>query len=302
MRGLLCDRPLRKEHFMNNYCIITDSGSDLTKELAKEIDVTVLDLTVLVDGCEPQRDSAVDIKKFYDELRNQKDATTSALNIDDFITAFDEALGEGKDVLYLGFSSGLSSTYSAGKVAAEEMAAKYPERKIYTVDTLCASLGQGLLVYLAAKKRLAGESIEEVRDYVENTKLHLCHQFTVEDLFFLHRGGRVSKTTAVVGTMLKIKPVLHVDNAGKLIKVGTARGRKASIAALFDKTKETIINPTEQTMFICHGDCEDEAKALAERLKTELGVIDVIIGYTGAVIGSHSGPGTLAVFYIGTER
>ena len=287
---------------MNNYCIITDSGSDLTSELAAELDVTVLDLTVLVEGKEPQRDSAVDIKEFYSELRAQKNATTSALNIDDFSTAFEAALSAGKDVLYLGFSTGLSSTYSAGKVAAEEMAEKYPERKIYTVDTLCASLGQGLMVYLAAKKRLAGESIETVRDYVENTKLNLCHQFTVEDLFFLHRGGRVSKTTAVVGTMLKIKPVLHVDNAGKLIKLGTARGRKASLAALFDKTKETIINPTEQVMFICHGDCEDEAKALAERFKTELGVIDVIIGYTGAVIGSHSGPGTMAVFYLGTER
>ena len=263
---------------------------------------TVLDLTVLVEGKEPQKDSSVDLKEFYSELRAQKGATTSALNIDDFSSAFEAVLSEGKDILYLGFSTGLSSTYSAGKVSAEEMAEKYPERKIYTVDTLCASLGQGLLVYLAANKRLAGESIESVRDFVEESKLHLCHQFTVEDLFFLHRGGRVGKTTAVVGTMLKIKPVLHVDNAGKLVKIGTARGRKASLAALFDKTKETIINPTEQTMFICHGDCEDEAKALAERFKTELGVQDVIIGYTGAVIGSHSGPGTMAVFYLGTER
>jgi DegV family protein with EDD domain len=286
----------------NNYCIITDSGCDLPRAMAKELDVTVLDLTVLVDGCEPAKDSQVDLKEFYDLLREQKNASTAAINIDDFLSAMEEVLKEGKDVLYLGFSSGLSSTYSSGAVAAEELAAKYPERKIYTVDTLCASLGQGLLVYLAANKRNEGASIEEVRDFVENNKLNLCHQFTVDDLFFLHRGGRVSKTSAVMGTMLKIKPVLHVDNAGKLIKVGTVRGRKASVNALFDKTKETIINPTEQVMFICHGDCVEDAEYVAERFKNELGVKDVIIGYVGSVIGSHSGPGTLALFYLGTER
>ena len=287
---------------MNNYCIITDSGTDLTLEQVKELDIIKLDLTVLVDGCEPAKDSDVDLKELYSLLRQQKSASTAALNIDDFISAMEPILAEGKDILYLGFSSGLSSTYSSGAVAAEELAAKYPERKIYTVDTLCASLGQGLLVYLAAKKRLEGASIEEVRDFVEENKLHLCHQFTVDDLFFLHRGGRVSKTSAVMGTMLKIKPVLHVDNAGKLIKVGTARGRRASITALVDRVKATITNPTEQTMFICHGDCEDEAKAVAQTLKDELGVKEVIIGYTGAVIGSHSGPGTIALFHLGTER
>lgn len=288
--------------YMNNYCIITDSGTDLTPAQAKELDIKVLDLTVLIDGEEPQKDSEVDLKKMYSLLRDKKGATTSAINIDDFLAAMEPILKEGKDILYLGFSSGLSSTYSAGKVAAEELAEKYPERKIYTVDTLCASLGQGLLVYLVAKMRLDGADIEEAYRFAEDNKLNLCHQFTVDDLFFLHRGGRVSKTSAVMGTMLQIKPVLHVDNAGKLIKIGTARGRKASINALFDNTKKTIINPTEQVMFICHGDCEDEAKALAERFKSELGVKDVIIGYTGAVIGSHSGPGTLAVFYLGTER
>ena len=285
-----------------NYCILTDSGSDLTKELAKELDVTVLDLTVLVEGCEPAKDSAVDIKDFYSQLRSKKTASTSALNIDDFLTAMEPILAEGKDIIYFGFSSALSSTYSSSAVAAEELSKKYPERKIYTVDTLCASLGEGLLVYLAAKKRLAGESIEAVRDFAENTKMQLAHQFTVDDLFFLHRGGRVGKTTAVMGTMLNIKPVLHVDDAGRLIKIGKVRGRKNSVNALFEKAKADAIGPAEQTMFICHGDCFDEASALAERLKSELGVKDVIIGYTGAVIGAHSGPETLAVFYIGTQR
>ena len=287
---------------MNNYCIITDSGSDLTPALARELDVTVLDLTVLVDGKDPIKDSLVDIKEFYGLLRDQKNASTAALNIDDFLSAMEPILKEGKDILYLGFSTGLSSTYSSGAVAAEELAAKYPERKIYTVDTLCASLGEGMIVYLAAKKRLAGEDIDSVRDFVVATAPKLAHQFTVDDLFFLHRGGRVSKTTAVMGTMLKIKPLLHVDDAGKLIKIGTARGRRASVAALFDKAKNDAIDPREQVMFISHGDCEDEANALADRLRSELGVKDVIVGYVGAVIGSHSGPGTLALFYVGKER
>ena len=285
-----------------NYCILTDSGSDLTKELAKELDVTVLDLTVLVEGCEPAKDSTVDIKDFYSQLRSKKTASTSALNIDDFLTAMEPILAEGKDIIYFGFSSALSSTYSSSAVAAEELSKKYPERKIYTVDTLCASLGEGLLVYLAAKKRLAGESIEAVRDFAENTKMQLAHQFTVDDLFFLHRGGRVSKTTAVMGTMLNIKPVLHVDDAGRLIKIGKVRGRKNSVNALFEKAKADAIDPAEQTMFICHGDCFDEANELADRLKSELGVKEVIIGYTGAVIGAHSGPGTLALFFVGKER
>jgi DegV family protein with EDD domain len=170
------------------------------------------------------------------------------------------------------------------------------------VDTLCASLGQGLLVYLCAKMRLNGADIEEVRSYAEDNKLHLCHWFTVDDLFFLKRGGRVSAATAVMGTMLSIKPVMHVDNKGKLINVSKARGRKASMDELFNRMKETAIHPETQTCFICHGDCEEDAKALAERMKKELGVPEVIIGYTGPVIAAHSGPGTLAIFYLGTAR
>lgn len=288
---------------MNNFIIITDSGSDLTKEWANEIGVKVIDLAVSIEGAEPVADSNIDPKELYAMLREKKSASTSAINIEDFTRAATPFLEEGKDVLYLGFSSGLSSTYGSGHIAAEELAEKYPDRKIYAVDTLCASLGEGLLVYLAAQLRASGASIEEVRDFAESNKLHLCHWFTVDDLFFLKRGGRVSGATAVVGTMLGIKPVMHVDNEGKLIKVGVARGRKASIDAMFDKLKTTMIGESkENTVFISHGDCLEDANYLANRIKNEIGVKEIRIGYVGSVIGSHSGPGTLALFYLGTER
>ena len=229
-------------------------------------------------------------------------ATTSAINVEAFTEAMEEIVKEGKDVIYMGFSSGLSATYSAGRLAAEEVAAKYPDRKVLATDTLAASLGQGLFVYLAAKKQQEGATIEEVYEWAENNKLNLCHWFTVNDLMFLKRGGRVSAATAVVGAMLHIKPVMHVDNEGHLIKMSVARGRKASIDALFDKFKETAIDGASQTIFICHGDCIDDANYLADRLKNEAGVKEVFIDYTGVVIGAHSGPGTLAIFYMGTER
>ena len=266
---------------MIDYVILTDSGSDLTREEAGELDLRILDLSVTIEGEEPKPGSEIDIKELYSFLRTKSKASTAAVNIDEFEAAMEPILKEGKDILYLGFSSGLSSTYSSAKIAAEELSEKYPERKIYTVDTLAASLGQGLLVYLAAKKRLAGESIEAVRDYVEEIKLNLCHWFTIDDLFFLKRGGRVSATTAVVGTMLSIKPVMHVDNEGHLIKMGVARGA---------------------TVFISHGDCYEDAQYLADRIKNEIGVKEIRIGYVGTVIGCHSGPGTLALFFLGSER
>ena len=288
---------------MQNFIIITDSASDINKEWAAEFGVEVVDLAVSIEGAEPIADSKLDPKELYAMLRDKKSASTSAINIDGFTAVAEPFLKEGKDILYLGFSSGLSSTYSAGRLAAEELSEKYPDRKIYAVDTLCASLGEGLLVYLAAELRANGASIEEVRDFAESNKLHLCHWFTVDDLFFLKRGGRVSGATAVVGTMLGIKPVMHVDNEGKLIKVGVARGRRASIDAMFDKIKSTMTGEAaENTVFISHGDCETDALYLADRIKNEIGVKQVRIGYVGSVIGSHSGPGTLALFYLGTER
>ena len=287
---------------MNKYVIVTDSSSDLTRDIINDPEVIYLQLDVLMDG-EPSRANCdVDIKDFYAKLRSKKNATTSAVNIDKFIETFDKYLSEGYDVLYLGFSSGLSGTFNAGFVAAKELSEKYPERKVFAVDTLAASLGEGLLVYYAFKMKQDGADIESVRDYVEENKLKLCHWFTVDDLFFLKRGGRINAATAIVGSMLSIKPVLHVDNKGRLISVSKARGRRAALDALFDKMKETAIEPEKQVVFISHGDSEEDAKYLADRIKTELGSPEVVISYVGPVIGAHSGPGTIALFYLGCER
>ena len=205
-------------------------------------------------------------------------------------------------MLVLAFSSGLSGTYNSSRLAVEELQEKYPQRKIYTVDTLCASLGQGLLVWLAAQQRKEGKSIEEVRDWVEANKLSLCHQFTVDDLHFLKRGGRISATTAVVGSMLQIKPVLHVDDEGHLINIGKARGRHASLKALVDKMEKTVTEEGKKTVFISHGDCLKDAETVAEMVRQRFGTQDIRINYVGPVIGAHSGPGTLALFYLGTQR
>ena len=287
---------------MENYVILTDSSCDLCKDLAKEIDVNVIALEAVFDNGTTKLDSEIDVKDFYSQLRQKVQITTSAVGIDRFLNFIEPYLADGKDVLYLGFTSGLSGTFNAGFVASQELAEKYPDRKVYAVDTLCASLGQGLLVYLCAKMRQEGKGIEEVRAFAEDNKMNVCHWFTVDDLFFLKRGGRVSAATAVMGTMLSIKPVMHVDNKGRLINVEKARGRKAALDTLFAKMKATVIAPETQTCFICHGDCEEDAVYLADRMKKELGVPEVIIGYTGPVIGAHSGPGTLAIFYLGTER
>ena len=288
---------------MKNYVIFTDSGTDFTKELIEELEVKQVELTIIVEGEEPKPNNQVDNKELYAMLRAKKSATTSAVNTEDFKIAMRPYLEKGMDILYLGFSSGLSSTFHAGKLACEDLSEEFPERKLFAVDTLCASLGQGLLVYHAARMRLDGAEIEEVRDFAENNKLKLCHWFTVDDLFFLKRGGRVSAASAVLGTMLGIKPVMHVNNEGKLIKVGTVRGRKTSIDTLCEKAKASKISEAAKRIaFISHGDCEEDAKYLAEKIKKEVGFKDVLIGYVGSVIGSHSGPGTLALFYLGTER
>jgi len=288
---------------MRDYVIVTDSATDLTKEMATQLGVQTIQLEVIMDGAEPKPNDCVEPKAFYADLRAKKGATTSAVNIDRFLEAFGKILEEkDTDILYLGFSSGLSGTFNAGAVALQELSEKYPDRKLYAVDTLCASMGQGLLVYYAAKLKESGADIEAVRDFVENNKLHLCHWFTVDDLFFLKRGGRVSAATAVVGTMLGIKPVMHVDNAGHLIKVTTARGRKASIDALFDRMKASVLPEGNSVIFISHGDCEEDAQYLANRVRTELGYTHIEINFVGPVIGAHSGPGTLALFFLGNER
>lgn len=290
---------------MSEYVIVTDSSADLDAAEVKELELQVIPLKFTIGGATysdypDNRD--MDPHTFYERLRAGEVATTAALNLEDAKGVFEPILKEGKDVLMLAFSSGLSSSCQACLLAAGELAEEYPNRKIYVVDTLCASRGQGLLVYHTVMKKRAGATIEEARDFAENNKLHLCHWFTVDDLMFLKRGGRVSATAAALGTMLSIKPVLHVDNEGHLINISKSRGRKSSIKAMVDKTAELAIDPGSQTMFICHGDCLEEAEQLAQMVKERFGTKDIRIGYTGTVIGAHSGPGTLALFFLGSER
>lgn len=285
-----------------SYRIVTDTCCDLWSDYYKELNVEVVPLSVFFQGQSVCTYTETWLQDFYSGLRNGQSATTSAVNPDSWQKMLEPILSAGEDALVIAFSSGLSTTYQSAMIAAGELKAAYPQRKILVVDSLCASMGQGLLLYYACQKRDAGCTLEEVAAWCEENKLHLCHWFTVDDLMYLKRGGRVSAATALLGTMLQIKPVMHVDNSGHLIKVGTARGRRASIDALAKKLAETGLPGQNETVFISHGDCADDARYLAEKLRTDCGVKNVITYYVGAVIGSHSGPGTLALFFLGDQR
>ena len=290
---------------MTNYIITTDCACDLPLSIAEELGLVVLPLTLNIDdksyACN-LNEGEISAKKFYAMMREGKIASTSAINAATTMQFLEPLLQEGYDILHLAFSSGLSSTYNSTVAAVQELRERYPQRKIYSLDTLCASLGQGLLVYLAAQKRLAGCSIEEVVDYVEEIKLNICHWFTVDDLSYLRRGGRLSAASAVVGTVLNVKPVLHANDEGRLENVCKVRGRKKSLQALYKELENSAIDISEQTVFISHGDCLEDAELLAAMIKDNLGAKQVIINYIGPVIGVHSGPGTVALFFVGEKR
>lgn len=290
---------------MSNYTIITDSSCDLPDSLVKELELEVLPLSFILDGktyrnYPDNREMSPGV--FYGKQREGLMATTNAVNVGEASDAIEAVLKQGRDVLVLAFSSGLSTTCNSFQIAADELAEQYPDRTVYVVDTLCASLGQGMFVYQAAKLRQEGRSIEEVRDWAEENKLRQCHWFTVNDLFFLKKGGRVSAATAVVGTMLQIKPVLHVDDEGHLISVMKARGRKASLTALVDKVGELAEDPASQTMFISNSDCLEDAQFVADEIKKRYGTKEIIINSIGPVIGAHTGPGCVALFFTGKHR
>ncbi len=290
---------------MRDYVIITDSTSDLTPELIKELGVTVIPMEFNVAGknyLNYPDEREISSKEFYNLLRNEGTSSTSLINTTTFTDYFEPALKEGKDVLYMGFSSGLSGSFNASCIAAQILQEKYPDNKIYTVDTLSASMGEGLLVYHAATRKNSGMSIDDLRTWIEENKLKLCHWFTVDDLNHLKRGGRVSSTAAFIGTMLSIKPVMHVDNEGHLIPTEKARGRKISLTTLLKMMEKTAIKPEEQTIFISHGDSIEDAEFLANLIREKLNVRDIKMNYIGPVIGAHSGPGTIALFFLGTER
>ena len=288
---------------MNNYVIFTDSACDIVPSLLAEWGIRCVSLAFRFDHID--RDYLTEdmpIEEFYQNMRDGHVAKTNAVNSETFRAAFEPVLAEGKDILYLGFSSGLSTTYQQGKLAAEDLAPLYPERKIITIDTLCASAGQGLLVKLVLDRKNEGATLEEAAAYAESLIPRLAHWFTVEDLVYLKRGGRVSPAVALVGGMLNIKPVMHVDDEGHLIKVGTIRGRKASLKALADKLIETAEDVAGGTFFISHGDCEEDAKTLADMIRAQGGNDVQIITNVGTVIGAHSGPGTMALFFLAKQR
>ncbi len=285
-----------------SYQIITDSCCDFPTEMYAELGLTYVPLSVEFRGevFDDKNDNS--LKALYDGFRTGEAAHTSAVNPDRWAGVIEPVLEKGEDVLVMAFSSGLSTTYQSAVIAAGELGEKYPDRKILVVDTLSASMGQGLLTWYACRKRDEGMSLTDLHTWVEENKLHLCHWFTVDDLMYLKRGGRISAATAVVGTMLQIKPVLHMDDEGHLINMAKARGRKASLDALAKKAAELGEGYDNATMFLSHGDCREDAEYLANLLKEKYGVKEVIISYVGSVIGSHSGPGTVALFFLGSHR
>ena len=285
-----------------SYKIITDTCCDFPAHMYQELDLEVVNLSVLYKGVNYNEYSEQWLKELFEGLRHGESASTSAINPEGWANAIEPVLQQGKDALVLSFSSGLSTTYQSAMIAADELREKYPDRKINVVDTLCASLGQGMLVWYACQKRDAGMSLEEVTQWCEDNKLHLCHWVIADDLMHLKRGGRVSAATAVAGTLLQIKPVIHVNDEGKLISVGKARGRKAAIQTICNKVGELGIEGANDTIFICHGDCLEDAQTLEAMLKEKYGTKKVFIYYIGAVIGAHAGPGTMAVFFLGKNR
>lgn len=286
---------------MNDFVIYADSSFDLSREVAEEWGVGYASLSFRFGNGQEYSNDDMPISEFYSRMRGGEVAKTAAVNTEKFSEVFENILKEGKDILYIGFSSGLSSTYSAAMLAAKALSDKYPERKIFTVDTLAASAGIALLIAYLLDMKKEGKTIEELRDYAEKMKLNICHWFTVDNLDYLKRGGRVSPTVAFVGNLLGIKPVLHIDNEGHLINVSKSRGRRASLMALADKLGETMLEGHDR-VFISHGDCLEDAKLLASMIETKYQKRVSLITNVGPVIGAHSGPGTMALFFMGRER
>ena len=288
---------------MRDYVILTDSCSDLPADLVSELELDVLPLSFVMEGKEyfnypDNRD--IDPKDFYNKMRSGALGTASAINVAVFAETMTALVGQEKDILCISFSSALSTTYQSACIAAEDVMAAHPGSKILVCDSRAASLGQGLLVYLAALEKRKGRTLEELRDFVEERKNHISHWFTVDDLYHLKRGGRGSAAAAPFGTMLQMKPVLHVDDEGRLIPVSKVRGRKASINALLEKMDELVDDPS--VVFISHGDCFDEVHALGEAIKAKYPVDKLVVNYVGPVIGNHTGAGVIALFFQGKRK
>lgn len=287
---------------MRDYIITVNSTVDLPKEWLAERGVPVIPLKYTIDGETYTDMEGLSGKEFFDKLREGKMATTSQINPEEAREYLEPFVKAGKDVLHLGFSSGLSGTLNSMRIAAEELQEDYPEAKVYVIDTLCACLGEGLLLYYTLKQKAAGKTIDETAKWVEENKLHVCHNVTVDDLHHLYRGGRVSKTAAVLGTMVQIKPIIHMDNNGCLQVIGKERGRKKALNKIVDMAAKQIPGWENDLVMITHGDCVEDAEYVAKRVREKLGIQEVLINNIGTVIGSHTGPGVVAVFVMGNER
>lgn len=290
---------------MKDYTIVTESTTDLPQDLVNELEIEIIPMTF---GFENESYlnypdfREMDIHKFYERVKNGEKSTTALVNSKTFEEYFEPILKSGEDILYIGFSSGLSGTHSSALIAAEDLKQKYPDSQIVCIDTLAASMGEGLLVYYAAKLKQEGRSIDQVSQWLLDNRLNLCQWFTVDDLNHLKRGGRISAMSATIGSALNVKPILHVDNEGHLIAVHNVRGRKKSMNSLLEHMEELCIDPEKHTVFISHADCLEDTEHLANLIKEKLQVKEVILNFMGPVIGSHTGQGAIALFFIGKHR
>ena len=288
---------------MSEYIIMTDSTVDLPKEyLIEELQVPYIPLSYIMDGVTYEDMSGLSGKEFFDKIRAGSLPTTSQVNPEQAKKALEPYVKEEKDILFIGFSSALSGTFNSIRMAAEELMEEYPERKIITVDSLCACLGEGLLVYKAVQLKRAGKSLEEVAKWTKENKLHICHNVAIDDLNHLHRGGRVSKTAAIMGTMIQIKPIIHMNDNGELQVIGKQRGRKKALQHIVNMAVEQSKGWENDIIMITHGDCEEDAQYVAKLVREKMGIENILINCIGSVIGSHTGPGVVAVFCMGEKR
>ncbi|HOC80933.1 MAG TPA: DegV family protein [Bacilli bacterium] len=290
---------------MKQYILATDACSDLPLDVVKQHDIAIVPMLLEIEGknySHNLEEKHLKLKDFYDQLRDKKVSRTSLVNVGEFVQFFTELLKQGKDILYIALSSALSGTYQSAMMAIDMLKDDYPDQRIVAVDTLSASLGEGYLVWRAALLKKEGKPLNEVVEWLEGNKYRLRHLFTVEELGTLKRGGRLSGTAAFFGTLLGVKPILHVTRDGKLDVLKKSVGRKKSLTEMIEVMKDQIVAPEEQTIFIAHGDCLEEAKEVGGLINASMNVKDLFFSYIGPVIGSHSGPGTIAVFFMGKER
>lgn len=289
---------------MSKYIITTDTTSDLPQEYLRQYNIGLLPLYYSFNGTVYGDKLDLEPKEFYAKMRGGAMPTTMAVNPEVAKEVFTDLFKEGYDILHIAFSSALSGSCSVAATVARELNEEHPEAKIIVIDSLCASLGEGLLVHKAVKLKESGKTIDETADWLEKNKRNICHMFTVDDLHHLHRGGRVSKATAIIGTLINVKPVLHVDNEGRLIPLNNVRGRKKALISLVDQMEHRLkdYQGTNDIVFISHGDCKEEAEFVADQIKERFGIHDFLINFVSPTIGSHSGPGTVALFFLGKER